>query len=88
MEKQPANWIAFYTRNGKEVSFLFYFAGRPTLSNVVSKMRKEPQLVQFVLPYARPGMTAEAKANAFLFVNGIEDLAYTPYVASMGSPRS
>lgn len=88
MEKNTANWIVFYNRHGEEMNLPFYFVGRPTLSNVVSKIRKQPQLIDFVLPYTPPGMTPDAKANAFLFVNEIDGLVFTPYVDIEGRPRS
>lgn len=88
MKNRAANWIAFYSRHGDEVSMPFFFEGRPTVANVVSKIRKQPQLIEFVLPYAKPGMTPDENANAFIVANGIEGLVYTPFVNSTGDLRS
>lgn len=84
MEERLANWIVFYRRNGEEVTLPFYFAGRPSLTNIVSKVRKHMPSVNFVVPYPKPGMTQEANANAFLFVNCIEGLVCTPFLNSEG----
>lgn len=80
MDYNSPNWIAFYHRFGEEVSMPFHFDGSPTLSNVISKIRKHPQLIDFVLPYVPPGMSIEAKEEAFLFVNGITGVVYTPLI--------
>lgn len=88
MEKKSANWIAFYSRHGEQESLPFYSAERPTLASVVSKIKKRHAMADYVLPYAPEGATPELKAQAFLKVNSIEGLVFTPFIEKRQSLRS
>lgn len=82
MEKNLANWTAFYNRNGRELSLTFYFYGRPSLANVVSRIQKQPQVSGFVLPYPKPGTSPDELAKSFMFVNDITGVVITPFINS------
>lgn len=74
-------WIAFYHRSAKRLACPFTQAGIQHCLNVISKINQQRQLVEFVLPYVPAAMKPGGRAHPFLFVSGITNVVYTPFIS-------